>query len=120
MEGVDRVFWYDWSNRSFCSLYMVEPDGITPTEAARAVAFTHQWLKGKILTGVEILQDSVFIIHLKNDSNKKFGVAWSEKEHIMTAHSFSGIKHIVSAKGQKLDLNSTEIKVSILPLFFEY
>lgn len=120
MEGVERMYWYDWSNRSFCSLYMVEQDGITPTDAARGVAFTQQWLKGKIITGVDSLTDSGFIVYLKNKTNKKFAVAWSDREHILSGNSIYGIKRILSVKGQQTAFNASGIKVSILPLFFEY
>jgi hypothetical protein len=120
MEGVERMFWYDWSNRSFCSLHLVAEDGITPTEAAKALAFTHQWLKGKTLIGSETAQDALFLLRFKDSSDKQFGVVWSTADFKLSGEFIFNLKELVSAGGEKIDLNDTEVKASIVPLFFEY
>ena len=120
MEGVERMYWYNWSDRSFCSLYLVEQDGVTPTDAARAIDFTRHWLKGKILVRSELMTGPVHILHFRNEENEKSAIAWSERENILSGPVVEGIKRIHSVRGTSTDFHAVEIKTSILPLFMEY
>jgi hypothetical protein len=120
MEGVERMYWYNWSDRSFCSLYLVESDGFTPTDAARAIDFTMQWLSGKIFVKKEQLDSSIFILYFQNEQNERSGIVWSDRENVLSGPLVEGVKRIRTLKGLNTEFNATEIKTSILPVFFEY
>src|SRR3954447_2277840 len=46
-NGVKRVYWLAWSNEPELGIQMVQDDGVTPTEAGRALAQVEHWMLGR-------------------------------------------------------------------------
>jgi hypothetical protein len=120
MQGVQRVYWYNWSNRDFCSLYLVEEDLVTPTAAANAIALIREWLVGKKILHTECVDQSVYVMQLEDELNNKFAVVWSDVYKNVTHLNFEEIKSIEAVNAKAVEFSSAGFSISQLPVLVTF
>jgi hypothetical protein len=120
MEGIDRVYWYNWSNREFCSLYLVEEDRITPTEAARAIALTREWMVGKTISGTECIDQSTYMLHLTDELNRKFTIVWSDVHKQIKHLNYREIKSIQAVNSKAVRNSRNGFSINQLPVLVSF
>lgn len=116
-SGVRRFYWYSWDNRTSASLYLIEPDGKTPTPITKSYAQIQKWMVGAQMKQCKANSTKTWICNFTRQG-QPFWIVWNpDRELNFTVPKNWQVGKIQDLAGKNTLLpNSRQINIDLSPL----